>query len=108
MSTRTAVVVGVDSSPDSLAAVDWAAADAARRHRPLRIVHAYLWPVVSPPLSAGPTASFDKAMREGAQEILAEALARARGVASQLPITTEMPIQQATAALVNASRRAAV
>ncbi|MDH6115473.1 nucleotide-binding universal stress UspA family protein [Kitasatospora sp. MAP12-15] len=34
------VVVGVDGSPDALAAAAWAAREAAARHRPLRIVHA--------------------------------------------------------------------
>ncbi|MFE3181765.1 universal stress protein [Streptomyces violascens] len=34
------IVVGVDGSRESVAAVDWAARDALRRARPLRIVHA--------------------------------------------------------------------
>ncbi|GAA2883314.1 universal stress protein [Streptosporangium fragile] len=38
---RAHVVVGTDGSPFSLAAVEWAAADAARRRCALRIVHAY-------------------------------------------------------------------
>ncbi|MEV3860636.1 universal stress protein [Streptomyces sp. NPDC050095] len=37
------VVVGVDASPESLAAVEWAATEALRRDRPLRLVHACNW-----------------------------------------------------------------
>jgi nucleotide-binding universal stress UspA family protein len=42
MSIRTrAVVVGLDRSDQGRAAVEWAAARAVRRHRPLRVVHAF-------------------------------------------------------------------
>ncbi|GAA1403400.1 universal stress protein [Kitasatospora putterlickiae] len=43
------VVVGVDGSPESLAALDWAAEEAARRGTPLKVVLA--WPPVVTPLS---------------------------------------------------------
>src|SRR5246127_5799712 len=38
---RRGIVVGVDGSPASSAAVCWAARDAAMRNVPLRLVHAY-------------------------------------------------------------------
>lgn len=37
---KKAVAVGVDGSPESLAAADWAAREAVLRGLPLRIVHA--------------------------------------------------------------------
>ncbi|WP_380283157.1 universal stress protein [Kitasatospora purpeofusca] len=43
------VVVGVDGSPESLAALDWAAEEAARRGLPLKVVLA--WPTVVTPLA---------------------------------------------------------
>ena len=38
---RRAIVVGVDSSPTSDLAVDWAVAEATRRKLPLHIIHAF-------------------------------------------------------------------
>ena len=44
MDTRSRIVVGVDGSDTALAAVRWAAAEAARRRLPLRLVAAHTWP----------------------------------------------------------------
>jgi nucleotide-binding universal stress UspA family protein len=41
---RRAVVAGVDGSECGLQAVRWAAAEASRRHLPLRLVAAHAWP----------------------------------------------------------------
>lgn len=107
MSADTAVVVGVDGSPDSLSAVEWAATDALRRRRPLRIVHAFLWPTVYAPLAVPvPPQVYEDTMREAADQILGGAVARARAIAPELDIATDMPVQQPVAALVAASRHA--
>lgn len=44
-SPATAIVVGVDGSPQSLHALDWATREATARQCPLRIMHAFLWPL---------------------------------------------------------------
>lgn len=106
MENQFDVVVGVDGSTESMAAVEWAAADAARRHRRLQIVHAYAWPVVYPPLGVHPTPSLDKAVRHAAERIVNSAVARARAVSADLSITTANPVQLAAAALLEASQRA--
>ncbi|MEV0133281.1 universal stress protein [Dactylosporangium sp. NPDC050688] len=103
MRTDTAVVVGVDGSPDSLDAVEWAAADATRRQRPLRVVHAFPWPAAFPPV---PRHLYEQAMRDNAEHILRAAVARARAVAPEVAISADTPVQQAAAALVAASQHA--
>lgn len=108
MTTDTTVVVGVDGSPDSLFAVEWAAADAQRRHRPLRIIHAFLWPMIYPPLAAPPSAVYEQAMRDAADSILRTAADRARAVAPDVRVTAELAVQQPAAALIAASRHAAL
>jgi nucleotide-binding universal stress UspA family protein len=44
MDTRSRIVAGVDGSECALTAVRWAAAEAARRRLPLRLVAAHMWP----------------------------------------------------------------
>jgi nucleotide-binding universal stress UspA family protein len=100
----TDVIVGVDGSTESLHAVDWAAVYAVRRHRPLRIVHAFIWPLLHVPLDAAPSAPPESGLHHAAQQILADATVRAQTAAPKLTITTAMPIGQAAAALVEASR----
>ena len=46
------IVVGLDGSPESLAAAEWAAREALRTDARLRLVHAWLWhPYVYGPLA---------------------------------------------------------
>jgi hypothetical protein len=42
-----AIVVGVDGSPHRMHALDWATREAVARQCPLRIVHAFLWPLTN-------------------------------------------------------------
>src|SRR5690348_4504273 len=108
MNTGTAVVVGVDGSPDSLNAVEWAAADALRRSRPLRIVHAFLWPTVYAPLAVpAPPQLYEETMREAAEQILDEAATRAGAAARGVAVSRDRPTQHPPPALVPPSRHAA-
>jgi nucleotide-binding universal stress UspA family protein len=72
------ILVGVDGSRGSLAAVDWAAAEAASRRSSLRVIHAFDWPLYSygpgGPSSYGPP---DADLRAAAGRILDEAVRRA-------------------------------
>lgn len=60
-----AVVVGVDSTPSSLAAVEWAAAEAVARKAPLHIVHSWMWPHLAPWLTSADRAVKDDLARAG-------------------------------------------
>lgn len=48
-----AVIVGVDGSEAALRAVRWAAVEARSVHRPLRLVHATVWPLINHPAPSG-------------------------------------------------------
>ncbi len=51
-SSRLPIIVGTDASPGSVAAVAWAAAEAAARRVPLRIIHTWTWQMLEPWSSA--------------------------------------------------------
>ncbi|MCG5461623.1 universal stress protein [Micromonospora sp. MED01] len=63
-----AIVVGIDGSPPSVHALDWAAREAVARHRPLRIVHAFRWPLTNelmgPPVVGPPDAGLQYAAEQ--------------------------------------------
>ncbi|MGY1615120.1 universal stress protein [Geodermatophilus sp. SYSU D00691] len=94
------VVVGVDGSEMSLAAVRWAAAEAAARGAPLRIVHAadYLG---DPPGPGAPPPELPHARR-----ITATAYTAARHAAPGLTAATEVVPGDATTALLRAGAAA--
>ncbi|MFK3979862.1 universal stress protein [Micromonospora sp. NPDC050397] len=101
-----AVVVGVDGSTTGLAAVRLAADEANRRQRPLRVVHAFVWPklrVSGKPSPAGPA---DGGLRQQAERVVDEALTEARAVAPGVAVTGEVVPGFATAVLVGESTRA--
>ncbi|MGI5238966.1 universal stress protein [Dactylosporangium sp. CA-139066] len=107
MNRATAVVVGVDGSPESLAAVDWAAGDAGRRGCRLRVVHALQWPAgLYAPLGAPVPPLYETTVREATQRILDEAVARARAAAPGIEVATDLPVGHPAAALLEESRQA--
>ncbi|MGW4346603.1 universal stress protein [Streptomyces sp. NPDC004690] len=80
------VVVGVDGSPSSLEAVAVAAREARLRGRGLKVVHAFLWPIVHVPLGPWPMGQAMDALREEAGRLVTEAAEHARSVAPDLEI----------------------
>lgn len=105
----TAVVVGVDGSPDSGRAVRWAAADAGRRRRPLHLLHGHEWPVVSYPM-AGLTLPvvYESETRRPPAQILDDAVLQARDVDAGLRISTEAGADVCAPALLAAARLASL
>ncbi|WP_433353376.1 universal stress protein [Micromonospora saelicesensis] len=98
-----AIVVGVDGSPPSLHALDWATREAVARHRPLRIVHAFQWPLINElmgPPAVGPP---DAGLQHAAEQILSAAADRARAAAPTLQVSTDLPADVPAAALIDAS-----
>jgi nucleotide-binding universal stress UspA family protein len=100
------VVVGVDGSPHSLDAVDTAAAEAASRGRPLRIVHALVWPTIHTPLPPGVTHAPDSAFRAQAETYLEEAVAVATKAAPEVTVTAEVVTGAPVPVLLRETRHA--
>ncbi|MFJ8962514.1 universal stress protein [Lentzea sp. NPDC102401] len=100
------VVVGVDGSSSALAAVKWAAADCARHHTPLRLVHGYNVPNAGYPEMVLTATEILHAIEEQADTWLTEAAAAARAVAPEVEVSTERVCRYGTALLISESRDA--
>lgn len=95
------IIVGVDGSKPSHAAVRWAAAEAARRHTPLHIVFAHEWPYVGdlplPPMDAQSKLATDRI----AQQIATDAVAEVERDEPGLSVTGEAILGHPTAMLLS-------
>jgi len=85
------IVVGVDGSECALQAVRWAAAEAVRRHLPLRLVSAYTWPSGRLVGDTGLAIDNRRIRRDAADEQLAAAARTAATVAPALEVE-QMPV----------------
>ena len=107
--THPCVLVGVDGSEQSLAALDLAAAEAKRRHHPLRIVSAYQWTMYTytgmGPMAVPVTASEPAG---AAKTILEQAAEATRTRHPEIQIMTEAIEGGAAAALVRESASASL
>lgn len=91
------VVVGVDGSDPSRAAMRWAADDAVRHGRPLRIVHA-----VGPPaweVAFLPPPTMMESLHQAGGEILEPSIAEVRARHRELRVTTVLTPEPPSAAL---------
>ena len=97
---RKAIVVGVDGSPSSDQALDWAADEAARRGLPLHVIHAF--PHRDPMTRLGVGYTID-GLNDLAQGVHFSAISRVSGSHPDLVVTWAQPIDGPTPALVDAS-----
>lgn len=98
-----AMVVGVDGSPSSDLALDWAVAECARRDLPLHILHAFSYGY---PMTSTGMGYAVGGLRERADSVRTSAVTRARRASPGLVITWSDPAQAAAPALVAASETA--
>ena len=102
------VLVGVDGSRRGLDAVEAAAAEAALRHRSLRIVHAFAWPTPSTAVPPGVAGLSLQTFRDGAEEIVTEAVLLAGKVAPDVPTSSRVVNGGPSQVLCAESRHAAL
>ncbi|MGW1064802.1 universal stress protein [Streptomyces aureus] len=102
------IVVGLDGSPESLAAAEWAAREARRTDAPLRLVHAWLWhPYVYGPLAGvSVPAPAEDPQREWAERLPRETAARLVADHPGLSVTAERVAEQPVTALLAAAEDA--
>jgi nucleotide-binding universal stress UspA family protein len=93
------IVVGVDGSGSALDALDWAAAEAASRRRPLRVVHAFTGTTTVD--QYGVAAGDGGSCLTAAELVLAEAVACARSVAPDSRITARLVVGDAARAMLD-------
>ncbi|MET9895314.1 universal stress protein [Streptomyces sp. NPDC006465] len=95
------ITVGLDGSPESLAAADWAAREAVQREAPLRLLHAGASSGSPyPPFPGVPAPDAIEAERDWAAHLLREAKSRLRDRHPGLLITTEQSDEHAAPALL--------
>ena len=101
------VAVGYDGSETSQLAVRWAAGHAVTRRLPLKVVHAWVWPMFTKDL--GPVKGVaGSGLRHSAEAILAEGLALAREAAPGLDVDGVMEAGLPAQVLRHASDGAAL
>ena len=106
--THDLVVVGVDGSSASLAALRWAADAATRQGRELRLLHAFVWPAYAAAYGLPPAAWADEDLRAHAEAVLRDAATQAHEWAPGVPVHGEVLQGTPAAVLTEASRHAAM
>ncbi|TDD65465.1 universal stress protein [Jiangella aurantiaca] len=101
-----AIVVGVDGSPDSGAALDWAAAEAELRGVPLHVVYGLWMPMAAVPFGRAATLPPSDELRAYAMDVLDTARQRAKETAPDLDVDTFLILRPPAQALLDASKDA--
>ncbi|KOX14551.1 universal stress protein [Saccharothrix sp. NRRL B-16348] len=97
------IVVGVDGSASALAAVKWAAEEAARHRVPLKLVHAFLLPTRGYPEIVLTGHEVREAFEQQGSRWVDEAAAAARAAVPEVEVETAVVIDRPAAALIAAS-----
>ncbi|BCJ75489.1 universal stress protein [Catellatospora sp. IY07-71] len=100
------VVVGVDGSDSSLAAVRFATREAAWRQLPLRIVHAFIWPLMHVKMGPSEAGPQEGGLRHDAERTLATAAAVAREADPSVSVLTDLVTGAPSPVLLRAARDA--
>lgn len=100
--TRPRIVVGLDGSPESLAAARWAGREATLRDLPLHLVHTFVIPAVGIIGYTVPTALTDGLYATG-EQVIADATTELRAAHPGLEITARLLQIDPRPALVEAS-----
>ncbi|MFI5588386.1 universal stress protein [Amycolatopsis sp. NPDC051758] len=101
--TRQHIVVGVDGSASALQAARWAGDEAARRHLPVRIVHAVSVPALSYGAGVRPPDGFSDVLETQGRKWLADAEAAIRSAHPDLEIDTDLVTGSPVTELLEAS-----
>lgn len=100
------IVVGVDGSAPSRTATDLAIREARWHGRPLRLVHAFVWPTLGVYVGPSPEGPPDGGLAADADRLLAGELDHATTAAPDLLITGEVVTGAATPILLEEAGRA--
>lgn len=100
--THRTVIVGVDGSEQSLAAVALGAVEAAHRHEPLRLIWAYLWPLYASAVHMPGATGFDEPLAAPTDQLEAIA-ARTRETHPGLEVSTAVVVGAAANILIGES-----
>ncbi|MCX4776220.1 universal stress protein [Streptomyces sp. NBC_01264] len=98
---KRTLVVGVDGSPQSRAAADWAAREAVRRGLPLHVVHAWLWQPLAVPIVQDRDTEAGRA-DDLLKEVEGELTRRYPGLALTAEVLSDVPVP----ALLRAAKEA--
>ncbi|PZF86121.1 universal stress protein [Jiangella anatolica] len=103
MNSSNAIVVGVDGSPGSGLALDWAIAEARLRAAPLYVVYGLWLPVAAVPFGAGILPPSDD-LRAYGMQVLDQARQRVKDAAPLVDVDTFLVVRPAAQAILDVGK----